>query len=173
MVKYEGIFYDVPKSQFARLSLFHRTRPLNSHCETVIFTVVIEMGIEWSSPWLKPRRCVYLTLIWTCQWTQSYLQNIHYFLISKNLSKDTASGTSCQYLMTEVEWQVSLLLDGDFEPNKNDESDDEETIAKEEQQSGSDEVSLVYLVHAYVILLYLFSVVAANECWKIATLSSV
>ena len=60
-----------------------------------------------------------------------------------------------------------LLLDGDFEPNKNDESDDEETIAKEEQQSGSDEVSLVYLGPAHVILLCLFSMVAAKGCFKV------
>jgi len=66
-----------------------------------------------------------------------------------------------QYVMTAIEWQISLHLDGDFEPNKNDESDDEETIAKEEQQSGSDEVRLVYLGRARVIVL--FSVIAVND----------
>ena len=69
LFKYEGIFYGVQKFQVIHII---EPVPVNSHCEIVIFTVVIEMGIEWSSPWLKPRRCVYFTLIWTCQRTQSH-----------------------------------------------------------------------------------------------------
>ena len=37
---------------------------------------------------------------------------------------------------------MSSFADGDFEPGKNAESDDEETIDKEEEQGGSDEVRL-------------------------------